>query len=175
MKRIKENYHTLDVLKHAHPKLRKAIISNCDRDLENCISECVLKVLNGNVALTCCVNRKLSKHKLALRKNVDRQVHITGKTRLIFQRGGFILPLLAAILPTLASQVTLGMLHKMYLVPAKDDHPSPPPAMRRRSRPSRRRQRPTNRTPTLSGLSCALSIAKLNYGVMHGQRRLLIM
>ena len=67
MERIKENYHTFQVLKHAHPKLRKAVISNCD-----CISECVLNVLNGKVTLTGCVKRKLSKHKLALRKLVDK-------------------------------------------------------------------------------------------------------
>jgi len=71
MKCIKENYHTLHVLKHARPKLRKAITSNCDRDLFNCIIECVLNVLNGNIALTSCVKLKLSKQKLALRKIVD--------------------------------------------------------------------------------------------------------
>jgi len=71
----------------------------------NCISQSVLNVLNGNVALTGCVNRKLSKHKLALRKLVNKQVPITGKKILILQRGGFILPLLTAILPTLANLV----------------------------------------------------------------------
>ena len=79
MKRIKENNHTLHVLKLALPKLRKTIISNCDRDLLNCISECVWKFLNGNVALTGCVKRKLSKHKLALRKLVDRRVPLQCK------------------------------------------------------------------------------------------------
>ena len=61
MKRVKENFHTLQVLKHARPKLRNAIISNCDRDLVNCVSECVLNVLNGNVSLTGYVKRKLMK------------------------------------------------------------------------------------------------------------------
>ena len=83
MKRIKENFYTLHVLKHVRPKLRKAIISNCDRDLVNCISECVLNVLNGNVALTGCVKLKLSKHRLALRKLVDGHVPLQGKKRLI--------------------------------------------------------------------------------------------
>ena len=59
MKRIKENYHTLHVLKEARPKLRKAIISNCDRDLVNSISKCILNVLNCNITLTSCVKRKL--------------------------------------------------------------------------------------------------------------------
>ena len=34
--------------KTAQPKLRKAIISNSNRELLNCISECILNVLNGN-------------------------------------------------------------------------------------------------------------------------------
>ena len=52
--------------------------------------------------MTGCENRKLSKHKLALRKLV-RQVQFQGKKWLIFQIGGFLLPFLAAVLPTLAS------------------------------------------------------------------------
>ena len=78
MKRIKENFRALHVLKHARPKLRKTIISNCDRDIVNCISECVLNVPNGNVALTGCVKRKLSIHRLSLRKLVDRRVPLQG-------------------------------------------------------------------------------------------------
>ena len=69
----------------------------------NCISECVLNVLNGNVALTGCVKRKLSRHRLALRKPVDRRVSLQGKKGHIVQRGGFLLPLLTAILLTLAN------------------------------------------------------------------------
>ena len=54
----------------------------------NCISECVLNVLNGNIALTGCEKRKLNNHILALRKLVDKQVPITGKKRLILHRLG---------------------------------------------------------------------------------------
>jgi hypothetical protein len=68
----------------------------------NCISECDFNVLNGNIALTGCEKRKLSKHKQTLRKLVDREVPLPGKKHLIDQSGGFLLPLLAAVLPTLA-------------------------------------------------------------------------
>ena len=74
MKRVKTNYHTLQVLKTADPKLRKAIISKCDKELVNCSSECVSNVLNGNLKLTCCVTRKLQKHKEALRIVSDTRV-----------------------------------------------------------------------------------------------------
>jgi hypothetical protein len=102
MKRVNEYFHNLHVLKNDRPKLRKGIISNSDRDLVNCISECVLNVLNGNVALTGCVKRELSKQRLALRRLVVRRVPLQGKERLIVQRGGFLLPLLTAILTKLA-------------------------------------------------------------------------
>ena len=48
----------LSVLKTADPKLRKAIISNCNKDTLNGISKCILNVFNGNVKLTGCNTRK---------------------------------------------------------------------------------------------------------------------
>ena len=71
----------------------------------NCTSEFVLNVLNGNIAVTGCAKRKFGKHKLALRKLDDKHVPLPGKKRLIVQRGFFLLPLLAAVLPTLASLI----------------------------------------------------------------------
>ena len=79
MKSIKANYHTLHVLKSAQPKLRKAIILNYDMDLVNCISECVLNVINGNIALTGCDTRRLRKHKLAFRKLVYKKSPYIGQ------------------------------------------------------------------------------------------------
>jgi len=138
MKRVKENVHTLQVLKNARPKLRKAIISNCDRDLVNSISECVLNILNGNVALTGCVKRKLSKHTLALRRLVDRRVPIQGKKRLILQRGvsnsPYWQPYYQHLLVSQLPSDTI-MLHKMYLVPADEYHPHT-----KRGRPPRGRR-----------------------------------
>ena len=91
----------IHVLKTATPKLRKAIVSNCDRELVNSICECVL---NGNVRLSDCVARKLRKHKAVLRKVTDKRVSISGK-KLTVQRGGFLLPLLSAVLPALATLI----------------------------------------------------------------------
>jgi len=105
MKRVKTNYHTLQVLKTADPKLRKAVISNCNKELLNCISECVLNVLNGNIKLPYCVTRKLQKRKAAFRKVSDRRVPLSKKKNLIVQHGGFLLPLLSAVLPTLPSLI----------------------------------------------------------------------
>ena len=105
MRRVRSNYHTLHVLKAAPKKLRKAIIANCNRELVNSISECVLNVLNGNVKLSGCSTRNLRKYKALLRKVADRRVPLSDKKKLIVQRGGFLLPLLSAVLPAIASLI----------------------------------------------------------------------
>jgi len=102
---VKSNYHALHVLKTAEPRLRKAIVSNCKKDLVNSISECVLNVKNGNIKLTCCSKRKLRKHNVALRKVADKRVSISSKKKFIVQRGLFLLPPLSAVLPTIASLI----------------------------------------------------------------------
>ena len=103
MKRIKLNYHNLHTLKDANPKVRKAIISNCDKDLINSVSECALNVLRGNITLSNCKKGRLRKFKRQLRAVVDKRVPVTIKKRLIIQRGGFLVPLLTAVLPALAT------------------------------------------------------------------------
>jgi len=105
MKHLRSHYHALHVLKDAVPKLRKAIVLNGDKRLVNSICECVLNVLNGNVDLSSCVKRKLSKHKNVLRKVVDKRFPLSGKKKAIAQRGGFLLPLLSAVLPALATLI----------------------------------------------------------------------
>ena len=72
----------------------------------NCIRVCVLNVLNGNINLSGCNTRKLQKYKTAVRKVADRHVSLSGKKRLIVQRGRFLMPLLDAILPTIASLIS---------------------------------------------------------------------
>jgi hypothetical protein len=102
MRRIRSNYHKLPALKVARPKLLKAIIPNCDNDLVHSVSECALYVLRGNVNLSQCKKRKLRKFKRQLRAVVDKRLSIAGKKKLIIQRGGFLVPLLTAVLPSLA-------------------------------------------------------------------------
>jgi len=41
MKSVRTNYHALLVLKTAEPRLRKALLTYCNKELVNCISECV--------------------------------------------------------------------------------------------------------------------------------------
>ena len=105
MKRIRGNYHTLHILKNAKPKLRKAIISEGGKEIINTIKDCVLNVLVGRIPLSTCLQRKLQKYKLALRRLADKRVSHSAKKRLVIQKGGFLLPLLTSILPIVASVI----------------------------------------------------------------------
>jgi len=105
MKRVKSKYHSLHVLNSAETRLPKALITNCKKELLNCISECVFNVLKRQFKIVRLNTRKLQKYKSALRKVADRHVSLSGKKRHIVKRGGFLLPLLSAILPTIASLI----------------------------------------------------------------------
>ena len=103
MRRIKGNYHSLQVLKNARPKLCKAIFSICNKYLLHSIRECVLNVLNGNIRVNDCAKRKLKWFKSSLRSIVNKRLPLASRKRLIIQRGGFLIPVLFAVLPTVAS------------------------------------------------------------------------
>ena len=85
---MRSNYPELHVFKTAEPKLRKAIISDCNQELLNSISECVLNVFKLNKKLSTCDTRKLRKHKAALRKDVERRILLLYKKKLIVKRVG---------------------------------------------------------------------------------------
>jgi hypothetical protein len=105
MKNIKSNYSAFELLKTSKPKLRNEIIAKCGPGLLRCLSECALNVLEGNVKLSKCAKRKLRKYKGQLRKVADKRVSKAKKKKIIIQRGGFLLPLLSAVLPALSSHV----------------------------------------------------------------------
>ena len=63
MKRIDISYQTLQDLKTADYKLRKAIIANCNQGTLKIICKCALNVLRGNISLSACSKRKLRTYK----------------------------------------------------------------------------------------------------------------
>ena len=103
MKRIKSIFYSLRTHKDSKPKLGKAIILNCDRELFKGISECALNVLRGNINLSDCRKKRLRMFKGRLRTVVDKRVPLASTKRLINQPAGFLVPLLSAVLPTLVS------------------------------------------------------------------------
>jgi hypothetical protein len=102
MKRIRSNYHHLQVLKTVRPQLIKAIIMNSNNELVKFISECVLNGLRDNLKLTACQKKRLQKFIGPLGALADTRVSLSSKKRLLDQRGGFLGPLLSAILPTIS-------------------------------------------------------------------------
>ena len=64
-----------------------------------------VELLHGNVKLSDTKRRKLPKYRRQLRSVVDRLVPLDRKKKLIIQRGGILVPLLTAVLPTLASLI----------------------------------------------------------------------
>jgi hypothetical protein len=105
MKRIKSNYHHLQVRKTAKPQIRKAIFKNCNRELVKSISDSVLNVLRDNGKLTTCQKKRLRNFEVPPLALADKQVSISTKKRLINQRGGYLVPLISAILRTISSLI----------------------------------------------------------------------
>ena len=102
MKRIRTTYHLLNRLKAADPKLRKAIIVNRNQETMKSNYEFALNVLRGNIPRNACIKRKLQTYKNSLCKVADKSVSLSAEWKLKIQRCGFLLPMLSAILPTLA-------------------------------------------------------------------------
>lgn len=107
MKRILSNYHLLQALNSASPRLRKAFVEYSDKDLVLGIVELTLNVLNGNGKISNSGVDQLRKHKTVLRRLFDKGIGLRKKRKLIVQRGVFLLPLLTAALSALPSLIGL--------------------------------------------------------------------
>jgi hypothetical protein len=73
-------------------------------------------VLQGNLELPVTSRQKLRKHKTALRALADKRKVLRRsavKRRVLNQRGGFLLPLLGAVLPTIASIIQINLKKTM--------------------------------------------------------------
>ena len=117
--RVKRQAPILKTLSQAHPHVCRAILRGADKDLLQCLSECALNVLKGNVKLTPGQKASLTKYKQKLRKVANKKVSLKEKHRII-QTGGFtpalLAPLLKPIIIPLAGKVlqsvVKGMINK---------------------------------------------------------------
>jgi len=64
-------------------------------------TECVTE----QSTVDCMLEEAITNFKGPLRALADKKVSISSKKRLLNQRGGFLVPLLSAILPTIASLI----------------------------------------------------------------------
>ena len=98
MSRLQSKLHFLRVLKDAKPQARHALLASADDELVQAIVECALNTLNGNHKLTKEEKSKLKKHKSRLQALINPKISFKSKRKLLVQKGGFIVPLLASVL-----------------------------------------------------------------------------
>lgn len=110
--RIKRNVPLLRALYHATPQKRKDILGHCSPDFLKTLCEIALNILKGNIKLSPSQHRKLNKQKKIIRLLADKRAGLKRKqTALRNQRGGFILPILAALAPLIGNLVG-GIINK---------------------------------------------------------------
>lgn len=102
--KLKKNIDYLKVLSKANKHQRGAIIQTANKELIECLCECALNILNGNVPLKNSDLQKLQKHKCHLRNLSDPNISEEDKRTLLQQKGGF-LPILLAPILSLAGQL----------------------------------------------------------------------
>ena len=100
---IKSNLESQDLLKvlsHCKPKIRNAILKNCENDLIHIICDCVYNVVKGNVpGLTQEKVNKRVRHKTSFIK-LTAKVPIKEKRKVLVQKGGgFLLFYFPSLLP----------------------------------------------------------------------------
>ena len=109
---IKSNSESQDLLKvlsHCRPKIRNAILKNCENNLIHIICDCVYNVVKGNVpGLTQEKLNKLAHHKTSFIK-LTKKDPIKEKRKILVQKGGgflpFLLPLVAKLIVQAVSKI----------------------------------------------------------------------
>ena len=93
-----ESRDLLSVLGHCQPKIRNAILKNCENNLIHIICDCVYNVVKGNVpGLTQEKVNKLACHKTSLIMLTEK-VPIKQKRKVLVQKGDGFLPFLLPLL-----------------------------------------------------------------------------
>ena len=109
IKSSSESQDLLRVLSHCKPKIRSAILKNCENDLIHIICDCVYNVVKGNAPwLTQEKVNKLASHKTGLIK-LTKEVPMKEKRKILVQKGGgflpFLLPLVAPLIAKAVSKI----------------------------------------------------------------------
>ena len=109
IKSSSESQDLLRVLGHCQPKIRNAILKNCENDLIHIICDCVYNVVKGNVpGLTQKKVNILACHKSSLIK-LTKRLPIKEKRKILVQKGDgflpFLLPLIAPLIAKAVSKI----------------------------------------------------------------------
>ena len=106
-KKLKNTFETVRFLSLATPRAQKKLIKKGDKKFINCISECCLNVLKGNVPLTSKEKKALKKHRNKLRALVNKKVSAEKKKKIV-QIGGFLSNLLVPVAAFLGNLLLKG-------------------------------------------------------------------
>jgi hypothetical protein len=105
-KRVKEHLPVLKRLTKCCTKQRCKILTDGGDELLKCLSECAYNVINSNVPVDDGQLRKLTRHKTIVRALACRKTSLKSKRRkVINQKGGFLLALLAPVLTALVENL----------------------------------------------------------------------
>ena len=104
-----ESQDLLRVLGHCQPKIRNAILKNCENHLIHIICDCVYNVVKRNVpGLTHKKVNKLAHHKSSFIK-LTKKLPIKEKRKILVQKGSgflpFLLPLVALLIAKAVSKI----------------------------------------------------------------------
>ena len=98
----------LRALCHLTNEQRAAILRKADPKLIECICECALNILRGNIPLKQAHRYRLKRYACILRRLADKNNSWKNKKRIIIQCGGFLPLLLAPILGSVLSGLIGG-------------------------------------------------------------------
>ncbi len=101
-KKLRKTFEKVRLLSLATPHVRKQLVHEGGKDLINCVSECCVNILKGNVPLTSKQKKILCNHKTKLRTLAQKKVSLKKKKEII-QKGGFLGAILAPVASVLGS------------------------------------------------------------------------
>ena len=108
--RLKANVPYLHVLAKGSQTQRNGVLKGAKKDLVECLCECALNILHGNVPLSGEQKRKLRCHKTTLRALGSRKLSLAKKKKkLVNQKGGFISALAGPVLGILGELIIGGI------------------------------------------------------------------
>jgi hypothetical protein len=83
----------------------KDIFQTINRDIVRLISDACVNIINGRVFVSVKAKRNLWKNRLAVGKLASKGVDYTQKTKIIKQKGGFLIPIIAAAVSALVGSL----------------------------------------------------------------------
>ena len=105
LENIKRQTNMLELISRSKVKLRKAILTNADKDLVEAICHLVFNLLKGNIHLSEKEKQKLSNYRKTLR-NLVKKSSFKEKKKILVQKGGFLEYLIPAAIGGISSIIS---------------------------------------------------------------------